>query len=552
MRPKTSERPISVEAQRRQAVLPPPESGLETYEGPWDFAAAMHLLCRTTFGPSKDQVLEAVELGLAGTVEKLFEDLPMPEPPVYYDFEDDPNAGLGETWVNQPSSTVQGLNFNRRKSLSAWTMELILEEGISVREKMTLFWHNHFAVNRSGVNDARFFYQYITTLRGQAWGNFRQLVKDITIDPTMLRFLNGNQNTDNAPNENYARELLELFTIGKGPLAGPGDYTTFTEEDVIEMAKVLTGWRDRGHNSQDPEVQVESYFVPNRHETADKTLSPRFDGVVISDMGEEEYAHLVDVIFGKEEVARFICRKLYRWFVYYHIDETVEMQVIEPMAQQLIAAEFEVKPVLQTLFSSAHFYDILSRGPMIRTPFDYLFTMLRTMETPLPTELTPRYQVLWQLFRQLVNQQMEYFALPDVAGWKAYYQEPLFYRNWISANTLNERSAMATTLANNGFLFNGNRVKLEPLAWIATFDNPMDVNALLAEMVSLLCPQPFTENQLAALKEVLIPGLPDFEWELEYGNYLGDPENDDLRMAVETKLRNLLTTILNMAEFHLS
>ncbi|MCB0636204.1 MAG: DUF1800 family protein, partial [Lewinella sp.] len=253
-------------------MLPPPETGLETYTGPWDFAAAAHLLRRATFGPTKDVIDQALELGLDGTITKLFESLPMPAPPVYYDYDDDPNAALGETWIDQPVAVVQGLNFSRRKSLSSWTMELMLEEGISLREKMSLFWHNHFAVNRNGVNDARFFYRYITTIRSQAWGNFRQLVKDMTVDPTMLRFLNGNQNTANAPNENYARELLELFTIGKGPLVGPGDYTNYTEEDVVQMAKVLTGWRDRGHNNANPDIPLESYLTTSRHNGSDKQL----------------------------------------------------------------------------------------------------------------------------------------------------------------------------------------------------------------------------------------------------------------------------------------
>jgi uncharacterized protein (DUF1800 family) len=533
-------------------MLPPPESGLEAYNGPWDAAAAAHLLRRATFGPTKAVINQAVELGLDGTIGKLFDELPLPAPPVYYDYENDPNAGLGETWIDQPVANVQGLNFSRRKSLSAWTMALILEEGISLREKMTLFWHNHFAVSRAGVSDQRFFYRYITTIRSQALGNFRQLVKDITIDPTMLRFLNGNQNTANAPNENYARELLELFTIGKGPLAGPGDYTHYTEEDVVQMARVLTGWRDRGHNSQDPDVPVESFFVTGRHDNGDKQLSHRFDEAVISDLGDQEYAYLVDLIFTRDEVARFISRKLYRWFVYYVIDDSVEQQVIEPMAQLLIDADYDIRPALEALLRSAHFYDALSRGPMIRPPLDFLFTILKTAQTPIPAELTPRYQVLWQFFRRLIDMQQEYFELPDVAGWKAYYQEPLYYRNWISANTLKERSELAVQLANNGYFFNGNRIKLEPLDWITTFDNPMEVNAMITEMVTLLYPQPLADGQLASLKEVLIPGLPDFEWELEYGNYLGNPNDQDLRNAVDSKLRDLLTTILNLAEFHLS
>jgi len=528
-------------------------SGLEPYDGPWNFEQAAHLMRRASFGPAKSAIVAAMELGLEGTIEQLFTEQPLPAPPVYYDFEDDPNIALGESWIDAPSiNNIQGLTGARRRSLGAWTMQLIHSETISIREKLTMFWHNHFAVNRTGVNDPRFFYRYITTLRSQAWGNFRQMVKDITIDPTMLRFLNGRQNQAGSPNENYARELLELFTIGKGPLAGPGDYTNYTETDVLEIARVLTGWRDRGHNSANPDVPIEAYFTPARHDTGDKQLSPRFDNIVISDMGDQEYAQLVDIIFQKEEVARFICRKLYRWFVYYDITDEVEQDIISPMAQLLVDNDYEIKPALATLLSSAHFYDMLNRGPMIRNPFDFAFTLIKSTEVPTPTAYQDAYFVWWRVFILLRNMEMEYFFLPDVAGWKAYYQEPLFYRSWINATSLQFRSDMASRLSNNGYNFGGNRIKAEPLEWITQFDNANDPNTLIAEMVQLLLPQPLTQNQLDALKEVLIPGLPDFEWTVEYNNYLANPDDEDLKEAVDNKLRALLNTMVSMAEFHLS
>ena len=537
---------------RPNAMALPVNTGLEPYEGPWEFTQAAHLLRRATFAPTRATIMEAVELGLEGCVAKLFEELPLPDPPLNYDNEQDPNVPIGETWVDAPNVNGIGLTGSRRRSLGAWTLDLIYSEGISAREKLTLFWHNHFAVNRAGVNDPRFFYRYITTLRTQAWGNFRQLVKDITIDPTMLRFLNGRQNTAGSPNENYARELLELFTIGKGPLAGPGDYTTFTEQDVVQMARILTGWRDRGHNAVDPMILIEAYFTEGRHDSEDKQLSERFDNMVVSNMGDQEYVHLVDIIFGKDEVARFICRKLYRWYLYYEISEDTEINVIEPMAQLLIDNDYEILPVLQVLFASAHFYDVLNVGPMIRSPYDFTFGLLKVAEVAVPDEFVARYRVFWQIFRRLTQMQMEYFHLPDVAGFKAYYQEPLFYRTWINSTSLKLRSDLSTTLSNNGYLFNGNRVKADPLTWIEQFDDPLEPNAMIQEMVRLLMPQPLTEGQLAALKEVLIPGLPDFEWTIEYGDYLANPEDDNLREAVESKLRALLTTMVNMAEFHLS
>ncbi|MCB0595340.1 MAG: DUF1800 domain-containing protein, partial [Phaeodactylibacter sp.] len=404
-------------------------SGLEPYSGPWEYEQAAHLLRRSMFGPTYEQIKTAASLGLEATIEQLFSPLPLPQPPLNYFFQDDPLVPVGQTWVNAPYYDNVNARGYRRQSLRGWTMELLLDEGVSIREKLTLFWHNHFAV--SDINDANFLYRHISLLRKYAWGNFRELVKEVTIDPTMLRFLNGNQNSKNAPNENFARELLELFTIGKGPLVDSGDYTNYTEGDIREMARVLTGWRDVGFFSTNPDISVGSVYLPFRHDTSSKQLSHRFDNIVIDNMEDQEYAHLIDVIFQKEEVARFICRKLYRWFIYYVIDDNAEENVIEPMAQLLISSDYEIRPALEALLSSAHFFDMLNVGPMIKNPLDFVMTAIKPFQVEFPQGLQPRYNGYLRLFSSTVLQQMEYYNPPQVAGWKAYYQEPGYYRTWI-------------------------------------------------------------------------------------------------------------------------
>jgi len=248
-------------------------TGLEPYPGPWEFAQAAHLLRRTTFAPTKAMLSAAVNQGLDATILQLFSPLPLPEPPIYFDTGDEPLIPPGAPWIDDPYSSEADLVQPRRRSLQSWTMQLIWQEGISIRENLCLFWHNHFAVDNN-VEDPRLHYRYITTIRTQAWGNFRQLVKDITIDPCMLRFLNGNQNDEQSPNENYARELLELYTVGKGAAAGPGDYTTFTEQDVAAMARVLTGWVDTGYLTEDPAEAIGATFVPERHDPGPSSFRP--------------------------------------------------------------------------------------------------------------------------------------------------------------------------------------------------------------------------------------------------------------------------------------
>lgn len=534
-------------------MMPPGGNAtLTPYSGAWGYTQAAHLLRRAMFGPTYAQIKDYATKGLDATINQLFKELPLPEPPVNYNFEDDPNVPIGETWVDAPYSQSTNYRAYRNQSLRAWTMSLILTEGVSLREKMTLFWHNHFAVNTGGINDPKYFYKYITTLRTNVWGNFRDLVKAITIDPTMLRFLNGNQNTKRAPNENYARELMELFTLGKGALAGPGDYTTFTEQDVLEMAKVLTGWRDRGYNALNASVPIEAYFQPNQHDTTIKQLSPRFNNVTINDMGDQEYVHLVDIIFQKAEVAKFISRKLYRWFVYYEIDAATEENIIAPMAQLLIDNDYDIKPALKALLKSEHFFDILNVGPMIKHPLDFIASAIKPTQVTFPPELARYYTVWYQLFRISPAMQMEYYNLPDVAGWKAYYQAPSYYRTWINASTLAPRMTYTNNLTGNGYNFGGFRVRIDVLAFIKTIDDPYDPNHVVEEFTKILLPQPLTAEQLTALKEILLPGLPDYEWGIEYTDYEAEPTNTQLAKAIEAKLRSLFKAILTMPEFYLS
>lgn len=526
-------------------------SGLAPYRGEWTFTQAAHLLRRTTFGASARQIEQAAADGMEATINTLFAEMELPDPPINYRFGDDPNVAIGETWIEAPYIPDGNVLGYRRQSLAAWQLKTMMEEPISIREKLTLFWHNHYAV--ANVNDPKFLYQHVTLLRRFAWGNFKELTKRMIIDPAMLRFLNGNQNTKESPNENFARELLELYTIGKGPLAGPGDYTNYTEQDVREIARALTGWRDSGYLTPIPDIQVGAFYRPFRHDSTTKYLSHRFDDAIISNQGDQEYKAVVDIIFQQREVARFISRKLYRWFVYYKISDQVEADVIEPMADILVENGFEIKPALQALLRSEHFYDALNIGPYIKNPYDFSINLFRQNEVELSLNLYSGYEFYFRLFGFIGLMEMAYFNPPSVAGWKAYHQEPAYYRMWINSSTLRPRMLLTDVFSTTGFQFGNNpRIVIDILEMVSRLDSPADPNALILDLAKLYFPQPLTEKQLASLKEVLIPGLPDFEWTVEYNEYLSHPDDQNLKASVEAKLRALLRTMLSMPEYYLS
>lgn len=529
-------------------LAPPVEirGSLSPYTGTWDIHTAKHLLKRTMFAPNATQIAQAVSDGLEGTLQKLWATTPEPALPVNYNEPNDPNVPIGSSWVYEPITA--NLNYPQR-SIRAWQMSLILNEGVSLKEKMVLFWHNHFVTGDAPTGKHTF--QYIKFLRDNAFGNFRTLVEGITVNPLMLLYLNGNDNNKNAPNENYARELLELFTIGKGSQAGPGDYTNYTEEDIKEIARSLTGWVNDFQGFQQAGDIPAAIFRPNRHDTGTKTLSSRFGNAVINNLNAEEYKKVIDIILQQDEVSRFMARNIYRWFVYYYIDAEIESSVIEPLAAILRQENYEVKPAIHALLSSEHFYHENAIGAMIKSPVDFTASTIKPFGVEIDFNLNQTYQ-LWLAIHGLNNaMQQDVFNPPDVAGWKAYYQEPIFYRNWINSVTLTIRRALTDGMASGEIDVFNRPWGINVLQVVGNIQFATDPNIMIQSLVDLVLPYPLTQTQLDYLKEVLIPGLPDFEWTVEYGLYLNNPTDDALRMGVENRLKALFTALLSLPEFQL-
>ena len=536
----------------RPTAAPPVVNGLAPYTGPFGKQEAGHLLARATFGATYAQLNEAVDLGLEGTLDRLFEDLSLPADPLIFSPLDG-GGEVGETWIDKPYPNDENRMRTaviRIRSMYAYLGDQMLNEGIHLRQTMLLFWHNHFAINM--IEDPRYNYRYLTTLQEYAFGDFRALVKAMTIDPLMLRFLNGNQNSVEAPNENYARELLELFTIGKGPQVADGDYTFYTEDDVIAMAKSLTGWRDVGLLSTTT-GEFGSVFRPVRHDPSTVQLSHRFGNRQLPSSGENTYSDLVDLILEQDEVARFIVRKLYRWFVYYDITAETEANVIEPLATQFRESNYQIGPVLRTLLASEHFFDVLSQGPMIKHPLDFVLGLMRKTEvrqTGNDRRLLNLYVAISGFTREIG---MTHFTPPNVAGWKAFYQEPLYYRQWINSATLPRRQQMSSALlSGNAEVQNYGVLEFSLLDIVTQFPDPIQVLPMIDEWLLLLFPRPVPDAQRAYLRDILLPGLPDDQWTVEYVEWLDSGDDPNLRQAIENKLRRMIRAMTEMPEFQLS
>lgn len=529
------------------ALLSATSATLAPYAGAWGPAQAAHLLRRSLFGPTRGEIQAAAGSSLAATLDKLLAVPAAPAAPLNVSTADT-TVPLGQTWVGQAfDQTLEGA---RRTSLRDWWLGQQLGQGTSLSEKMTLFWHNHFVVEFGDINSAQYGYEYVRLLRQHALGNIRQLAKDVTITPAMLRYLNGNASTAAAPNENYGRELLELFTVGKGPLIAAGNYTSYTEADVQAAAKVLTGWRDDA-------TAVAGYFTASRHNTSTKQFSAAFGNAKIAPNGAGEYKDLLDLIFRQPAAAAFLVRKLYRWFVYYVIDAQVEIDIIQPLASLLVSSNYEVAPVLRALLGSQHFFDAANVGCLIKSPLDFTIGVCRQFELALPPASSPVAQYgMWDyLYAQALVQQQSLGDPPNVAGWAAYYQTPQYHELWINAVTLPRRNqATDLLLGTSGYVRNGFTLKADLVAWVQALPaaTAADPNLLIAELAQLMVPLDLTANQLAFLKNALIPGLPDFEWTAEWSQFLSAPTNAAKRNAVALKLSAMARALAGLAEYQLS
>ncbi len=531
-------------------------SNLSQYQGAWTRQEAAHLLRRTLFGPTLKQITAATNKGLSQTVSDLFKTYTV-DPPLNYENLDS-NVNVGQTWVGKPlpSSQLSKVVQSRYRSLRSWLVErTILHDSLSVVEKMSLFWQNHFSCDYPS-SDPQGGYEYLMLLRNNCLGNFKQLVKDLTIHPLMLRFLDGRSSTKKHPNENYARELFELYTIGKGPQIANGDYTHYTEHDILEAAKILTGWRFKNYRANSLPL-ISSYFTESRHDNSDKTLSEKFGNKIIVGNNAQEYSDLIDVIFQQDQVARFICKKLYQWFVKAEVDSTI----VEAMAQTMIANNYEIAPVLTELFLSNHLYDITNRGTTIKNPIELVASLYKSTNSSLSAlnySTEANYRILYSLYYYLRNSGMDYFQPPNVAGWTAYYLEPSFSELWINSSLLLNRFKISDTVTlykgYNNSPKNDSWYKLDLLGFLNQIDQFSDASnaeKLIDQLEILFCCKPLEINQRKELKNTLTDGLPDFEWTAEFNDYMANPNDATYSDPVEKRIKLVLAQLFHMPEFQI-
>jgi uncharacterized protein (DUF1800 family) len=385
---------------------------------------ASHLLRRTAFGATPDLVLEFSGYTPEQAIQRLFRsDLTVPEPPI--------DPATGEEWMTAGTTDANSEGFELEQFFLGWQLGQFLAPGVTeeqklsfvCRERLVYFLHTHFTTKRSIVNNSRALFYQNQLFRQFAFDqfleedlNFKDLVVKISVDNAMLKFLDGRLNVKGSPNENYARELLELYSVGRG-LEGidkgeleTGDYGTFTEQDVQEAARVLSGFNVDNTFSFIDEmtglptgIAKGNGLTAGQHDNDSKQLSFRFNNAVISpdpdlllngeatyESALDEIKQLIDVVFQQEETAIHICRKIYRFFMYHDITEEVQNGVIRDMASVFRDQNFSLQAVLMELFSSREFYEGADGladdnfGSIIKSPLDLIIGHAKSVDLILP------------------------------------------------------------------------------------------------------------------------------------------------------------------------
>lgn len=523
--------------------------GLLTFQGSWSLLLTKHLINRTVFGATSNDIKRFNKLGLTASVNEILTiSTTLPTPPLN-DYNTstviDAGSSLGTTWINS-INTDGTINSNRRTNYKKWLLSVLVGQETNIREKMSFFWSNHFGTEADTIVYGTMLYQHHQIFRANPIGNFKQLVKNVTIDPGMLRYLNGYLNTKTAPDENYGRELQELFTIGK---EGGAKYT---EEDVKAAARVLTGWRYDSNNV--------TYFDSTRHDTNNKVFSSFYNSKVIigktGTNGAQELDELLDLLFSKIETAKFICRKIYKFFVYYYIDDFVENNIIAPLADTLIKNGFEIRPVLKQLLESEHFYDSQYIGCQIKSPFDFIVGFLRSYEINFPNAVTD-FADAYFLYNQMVNQATSMgqnpVDPPNVAGWPAYYQAPEYNELWINADTFPKRNKFTDLMIETGYTKNGKKIIVNPINFLKSIStNPSNPNSVIDDAAFFLLSTELSPSIKSNLKtQILLSGQSsDYYWTDAWNLSISNPTTINLNI-VNTRLKTLFKYLMNLPDYQL-
>ena len=543
-------------------------ANLSIRPGTLGFTNAAHLLRRATFNPNKTLINQFAAMTTDQAVDQLFAapTYELPEPIA---------TDTGQKWI--PTATTRTVSATtmdgnaKYYSIFAWWLRNA-EKSTTINSKLSVWLHSVFISNSiDNFGFMSFEYDYIALLDFYSTRSIKTLTKKMSRLNAMHYYLDNRLNTAVAPNENYARELLELFTIQKGAQDGVGSYTNYTEHDVQQAARVLTGFTNITESQRLSYLDAECN-IPlgkkdiTKHDTGNKTFSSKFGnqtitGATTAAAMDTELDAFIDMIFNQPETAKSYARRLYRYFVRRTIDTETETDIIVPLANNLMATNYNMESTVKLLLKSVHFYDEDDTtagdeiiGSKIKSPLD-LFLMINSqfrLQTVSPLTNVVGFTSFYFNFTwgRINTSGFSLFRPLTVAGYPPMYELPDYDKLWITTSSLRYRYAAAIDNLIAGYTANGYTFKLDVVAFVRNsgdFSNPANATTLVNEFLELcFCDMP-TGSRYTFFQQALLGNLSPINWQNEWNNYIATNNS----ASVKTALDRLIKAIVKSPEYQL-
>ena len=468
-------------------------------ENPWDISKIRFIYRRLGFGISNDKAKALLSKSPGELIEEIINSAKiMPLTPA-------PEWGF---WNN---AEISNSGNNQAYYKTVWQKQAFtnfLSDGF--RERLTLFWSNHFVTEYYDYNRSQYLYQYHSRLQQYSLGNFKEFVSAIGLEPAMLLYLNGYSNKKKAPNENYARELYELFTLGEG--------NGYTSSDITETSRALTGYNKYSNGNGSGII-----FNENTFDDGEKTIFGK--------TGNWGYEDVIDILFQekKELIANFICEKLYKYFV----SPVLDKKITSELASTFISNNFELVPVYQQLFKSEHFFDLNSSNVLIKSPIDLFVFMQNDFEFVFPQNFQKNHTNYMKT--RCIEMGQEIFKPIDVAGWQENH-------DWISTGTLPMRWEFIEYILNRHWA--GNKEQFRTFIISLVGQNEKDPKVIVDKLKDhMFCKYDIKEEERLDAINIFKGEIPnnyfeDGTWTLNYE-------------SVPTQVYNLMLFFISLPEFQL-
>ena len=565
---------------------------LDPYTGEFGDAEKKHLLNRTMVGYCHRHHKDLNGLNLEESIDLIFQEDEFKEPTnIYYwhrnaqEFKDEfgvEDVGPNEPFIDLASFKNEFQSYPRPEIVQHGTYERFYNQKTSIHWKLVLFLHNLIPTRPIEPMGAKSGYNYYKLLFNSCFYSYKDFIYNITLDASMLEYLSLQFSLKDTPDENFAREIQELFTVGKRP------FSKFTEKDVREIARALVGWRYDFNATlfQEGHENIVT-FEPWNHDIGDKYFSSFYGNKVIKgkegEAGSEELQEVVDMLCEPEEHSIYIVRRLYQFFVYPSLTDEIEELIIRPLAQIYRESDFSLIEPLKILLKSQHFFENQIENSLIKPPIEFIIGMIKEVgslkngilyqinndqQKSYNSLFSPNYFGEREKHPDFIEFEMgsnidyhcrllgmEIGQPPSVSGWQPYYQEPIYDLLWVNSSSFNERKNIVKNCLIYGHFigfYNGFPVNLKYnlIEYINTFENPTSLNQFVDQFIFRFLGGEISENIRQDLMNIF--GDSENHWEEEINKLIGSSSfSKEEYSSVERRFQNAFKSLSIIGEFQL-